>query len=110
MRKVKGDGNCFYRAYMFAIYESVLAKPDEAKAILQQFKAFYEKMIAPDGLGYQADAIEMFYEDAVKYSSSRRPAPPLHAAHAARAAALEAICFVAVPTHKSGLLRADRSS
>lgn len=60
---------------MFAIYESVLAKPDEAKAILQQFKAFYEKMIAPDGLGYQADAIEMFYEDAVKYSFALRPCP-----------------------------------
>jgi hypothetical protein len=67
MRKVKGDGNCFYRAYMFAIYESVLSKPDEAKVLLERFKGFYTNMIAPDGLGYHADAIEMFYEDAIKY-------------------------------------------
>lgn len=25
MRIIRGDGNCFYRAYMFAIVESVLA-------------------------------------------------------------------------------------
>jgi len=69
MRPVKGDGNCFYRAYMFAIFESVLLHPSaqlEAKTLIDKLRGFYDQMISPSGLGYQAEAIELFFDDAIK--------------------------------------------
>lgn len=47
---------------MFGIFESLLSKPDEAKELRTRLLSYYNQMIAPDGLGYQADAIEMFFE------------------------------------------------
>eukprot|EP00960_Hanusia_phi_P017173 505456-Hanusia_phi.AAC.1 len=66
MRIVRGDGNCFYRAYMFAIYESTLGKADEARRVRETLEDYYRRMTEPDGpCGYQKDAIEMFYEEAL---------------------------------------------
>jgi len=63
MRPVKGDGNCFYRAYMFAIFESVLLHPSaqlEAKTLIDKLRGFYDQMISPSGLGYQVQFNEYF--------------------------------------------------
>lgn len=61
IRRMRGDGDCFYRALTYAYCERLVdAKPEEARAALQTFDNLL-KMI--DSLGtYQADITADFYE------------------------------------------------
>ena len=75
MRKVRGDGNCFYRALLFSYLEKVLidynsesdiikAKAvNEHKRILQRIKDCRQELIA---WGYSEIAFECFYD--VRYN------------------------------------------
>lgn len=66
MRCIRGDGNCFYRAMMFAIFEIAVSNSEYAKEFRKLLSDFFDAMTKEGGLGYQADAVEMFYDDTIK--------------------------------------------
>jgi len=63
-RCVRGDGNCFYRAIMFCLFERCIGVPEEARKLAAKLETFYSEGICGNGegcLGYETVAIEMFY-------------------------------------------------
>lgn len=62
-RPVRGDGNCYYRAFLYALVEQLLAEPKEKqKEFLEhtiQTVSWKETVLAA---GYDAMAMEVFYE------------------------------------------------
>jgi len=66
LRRVRGDGNCFYRAYLFAMMERVIGDPAGAKAVKAILESYLQKLTGEGGLGYQRDAIEMFYDECIE--------------------------------------------
>lgn len=70
MRKVRGDGNCYYRAFLYGVCESVLTGLHEgdAKALkeLDRFKALANSSLDEvTKHGYDRSALEMFHEELV---------------------------------------------
>lgn len=68
-RRVKKDGNCFYRAFGFSIAEQILKKPSHSSAkqfssLLIQSKQFLVES------GYDLMAIEDFYDLTIELMTS----------------------------------------
>ncbi|XP_026190861.1 ubiquitin thioesterase OTUB1 [Cyclospora cayetanensis] len=61
MRRIRRDGCCFYRAFLFGLFERLLHHPAEAAALRQRV----QNVIVPRILeaGYQRDVIDEFVEE-----------------------------------------------
>lgn len=62
MRRTRPDGNCFYRAYMYGIFELLVGQPKLLAAFGERARRSLEYCIA---VGYEQVAIEEFYEEFV---------------------------------------------
>lgn len=60
MRRTRPDGNCFYRAYLFGIFEMVLRDKELHEAMVARARASLEYCLKA---GYERIAVEDFYED-----------------------------------------------
>ena len=65
MRTIRGDGNCYYRAFLYNLGESLLANKDELARILTYVKE--SKDIVVNVGGYEEMAIEIFYDTIVEF-------------------------------------------
>lgn len=65
MRKVRGDGNCFYRSFLFAYLEG-LRKNGETEFTINELKRFREIIVNSKeyliALGYEEFTFESFYD------------------------------------------------
>lgn len=63
VRKIRGDGNCFYRAFLFQLFEYFICGGLEAQPYYYEFvrKVEASKADLVNNLGYDASAIEDFY-------------------------------------------------
>ncbi|CAH1791956.1 unnamed protein product [Owenia fusiformis] len=59
MRKIRGDGNCFYRAFGFAYMEKLLSDPTEFKRFQAVARQSKDDLVA---LGFQQFTIEDFHD------------------------------------------------
>ena len=60
IRIIRGDGNCYYRAFLYRLAEQIRENPKEGDRILQWLKKdSWEKVLAA---GYDEMAIETFYD------------------------------------------------
>ncbi|TMW60213.1 hypothetical protein Poli38472_000255 [Pythium oligandrum] len=71
MRRVRGDGNCFFRAFIFALCEQLLTNKEDVAAatalrlrILDKIRQSKAELIA---IGYSEVAIDAFWETFVDY-------------------------------------------
>ena len=71
MRRIRGDGNCFYRAFLFAFLESLLKdfttgdEATKAKAEEERMRVLAVLVQSKDelvGMGYSEMAIESFHD------------------------------------------------
>ena len=61
IRRLRRDGNCFYRAFLFQLFEHfVLTKGDDYNKFLEKIKASKEDLVKNGG--YDLVVIEDFYE------------------------------------------------
>lgn len=60
MRTVRGDGNCYYRAFLYSLVEHMMQNAAEGKKILDYFKTKSWKEVLAQG--YDEIALEIFYE------------------------------------------------
>jgi ubiquitin thioesterase protein OTUB1 len=63
MRTVRGDGNCYYRAFLYSLVEHVMRNAAEGQRILDYFKTKSWKDVLAQG--YDEMALEIFYESVV---------------------------------------------
>jgi len=63
VRKIRGDGNCFYRAFLFQLFEYFICGGPEAQPYYYEFvrKVEASKDDLVNNLGYDASAIEDFH-------------------------------------------------
>jgi len=59
LRRIRPDGNCFYRAYLFGIFEQLLGRPDRQAALVRRTKGALEDCM---NAGYESVAIEDLYD------------------------------------------------
>ncbi|KAI8996767.1 ubiquitin thioesterase OTUB1-like protein [Pilobolus umbonatus] len=59
MRKCRGDGNCFFRAFGFAWFESAMKDADKYDTDLARLKSTFDLLV---NSGFQTLAFEDFYE------------------------------------------------
>lgn len=59
-RQTRPDGNCFYRAYLFGIFEQLVGQPTRLSAFSDRAQGSLEWC---EGAGYERVAIELFYEE-----------------------------------------------
>lgn len=69
-RQVRGDGNCYYRAFLYAILEELLkgchAEKDSSKKELKRLQDYVKGSIdLVENFGYDRFTIEMFHEELV---------------------------------------------
>ena len=63
MRTVRGDGNCYYRAFLYSLVEHMMQNAADGKIILDYFKTkSWNEVLAQ---GYDEMALEIFYETIV---------------------------------------------
>ncbi|CAJ1351391.1 unnamed protein product, partial [Effrenium voratum] len=60
MRRTQPDGNCFYRAYLFAVLEQVAGHKERHAALMDRMKGALEDCAEA---GYEKVAIDVFYDD-----------------------------------------------
>eukprot|EP00933_Yihiella_yeosuensis_P043181 TRINITY_DN3791_c2_g2_i1.p1 TRINITY_DN3791_c2_g2~~TRINITY_DN3791_c2_g2_i1.p1 ORF type:complete len:256 (+),score=42.71 TRINITY_DN3791_c2_g2_i1:47-814(+) len=60
LRRTRPDGNCFYRAYMFSIFEQIAGNKERYKAFSERAKTSLDFCMAA---GYEKVAIEDFYDE-----------------------------------------------
>ncbi|EGD73509.1 hypothetical protein PTSG_05213 [Salpingoeca rosetta] len=78
MRKTRGDGNCFYRAYAYGIAEHFAAHKDKLPGFLETLKQTFDMALAA---GYPEFTAEDFYET-VQEQFARLKDEPMEALHA----------------------------
>jgi ubiquitin thioesterase protein OTUB1 len=80
MRRIRGDGNCFYRAFLFAYLEGLLSKyngssADDKEAAIAEKERFMATIVSSkDELvaqGYSEIAIESFHDVSVSTMINR---------------------------------------
>mmetsp|Transcript_19785 Transcript_19785/g.56855 ORF Transcript_19785/g.56855 Transcript_19785/m.56855 type:complete len:272 (-) Transcript_19785:18-833(-) len=66
-RRIRPDGNCFYRAVMFSVCESILLNPDNS-AELERLTAWAKKASLDEVCkhGYDRFTLEMFHDELVE--------------------------------------------
>jgi len=78
MRTVRGDGNCYYRAFLYSLMEHLRDEPDEVKRLLD----FVQNVSWPQvqAAGYEAMTTEIFYDAFVELlqKASTQSADDLH--------------------------------
>jgi len=79
LRRVRGDGSCFYRAYIFGVMEYILtqrANNPRASALLERFTALinesFAKLVA---VGFNETAIETFWDVFLSELQAAKTAP-----------------------------------
>eukprot|EP00930_Biecheleria_cincta_P055940 TRINITY_DN42183_c0_g1_i1.p1 TRINITY_DN42183_c0_g1~~TRINITY_DN42183_c0_g1_i1.p1 ORF type:complete len:256 (+),score=59.18 TRINITY_DN42183_c0_g1_i1:29-769(+) len=60
LRRTRPDGNCFYRAYLFGIFEQLAGSKERHAALTARAKGCLEFCV---GAGYEQVAIEDFHEE-----------------------------------------------
>lgn len=60
MRRTRPDGNCFYRAYVYGIFEALAAQPSLLPAFTARMRGSLDFCMSA---GYEQVAIEDFYEE-----------------------------------------------
>jgi ubiquitin thioesterase protein OTUB1 len=64
VRRVRGDGNCFFRGFLFALCEKLIENPDLNQKVLQKIQSSKQELIQ---IGYSEVAIDTFWETFVDY-------------------------------------------
>jgi len=60
LRRTRPDGNCFYRAYLFGIFEQLLASKERLTSFTARAKDFLEMCMRA---GYEKVAVEDFFDE-----------------------------------------------
>mmetsp|Transcript_36036 Transcript_36036/g.67103 ORF Transcript_36036/g.67103 Transcript_36036/m.67103 type:complete len:239 (+) Transcript_36036:57-773(+) len=60
IRRTRPDGNCFYRAYLFGLFEQLAGNKERHAAVTQRLRGALDVCTAA---GYEKVAIEDFYEE-----------------------------------------------
>lgn len=63
MRTVRGDGNCYYRAFLYSLVENMMQNTSEGQRILDYFKTKSWKQVLAQG--YDEMALEIFHDEIV---------------------------------------------
>lgn len=64
LRIIKGDGSCFYRAFLYSILTSLLTSPP---SVLHRLTTYIKTSLSLLGdAGYSKDALEMFHDEFVE--------------------------------------------
>lgn len=63
IRRIRGDGSCFYRAYLFAIAERMLVDTSLAESFLKRMEESIDFLV---GAGYERFLVEDFYDPLVE--------------------------------------------
>ena len=70
LRRIRGDGNCYYRAFLYSLCEGLLKQRmtnDTNDKEFQRIKQLISKSLSwVCSLGYEESTIEMFYEELVE--------------------------------------------
>jgi len=70
LRRVRGDGNCFFRGFMFRLLEVLKDNEVERSRVLSIIK---ESSTWLEGIGFDSISIEMFYDQAVEIFQNLTP-------------------------------------
>eukprot|EP00051_Salpingoeca_urceolata_P021496 m.337930 g.337930 ORF g.337930 m.337930 type:complete len:265 (-) comp19809_c1_seq2:69-863(-) len=62
LRRTRGDGNCFYRAFLFGYMENLLTNADELKRVLPVVRASFQKLLDVGYPSFCEDFYETFLE------------------------------------------------
>jgi ubiquitin thioesterase protein OTUB1 len=63
-RQIRGDGNCYFRAFLYSLVEHVITNDHQRTMILEYFKVVSWKNLLSGG--YNEMAIEIFYDSMVE--------------------------------------------
>jgi len=63
VRRVRGDGNCFYRALLYGMCESLLIRPQERQRIIAKIQESIDEITK---YGYERFTVEAFWEELVE--------------------------------------------
>lgn len=63
-RPIRGDGNCYYRAFLYSLVEHVIHNDDQKSQMIEYFKVTSWKNLLAGG--YNEMAIEVFYDTMVE--------------------------------------------
>ncbi|KAL7508084.1 hypothetical protein ACHAXN_005169 [Cyclotella atomus] len=68
LRRIRGDGNCYYRAFLYSLCEGLLHQKTNGKSDeYTRIKSIVHKSLSwVCTLGYEESTIEMFYEELVE--------------------------------------------
>jgi ubiquitin thioesterase protein OTUB1 len=64
VRRVRGDGNCFYRALLYGMCEALLIRSDERQRITTKIRASLDQLVTNHG--YERYTLEAFWEELVE--------------------------------------------
>lgn len=64
LKRIRGDGNCFYRAFLYRYLQNMKGNIDERKRILQVIETSKQELAA---VGYTELTIEPFYDAFLEY-------------------------------------------
>ena len=83
MRKIRGDGNCFYRGFLFSYLEQLLVKLKTDPEVAQQERSRMEALVVGSkdelvALGYSEIAIETFHDVTVDFNPFQLSFNDLH--------------------------------
>eukprot|EP00934_Nitzschia_sp_Nitz4_P009077 Nitzschia sp. Nitz4//scaffold28_size193895//127777//128681//NITZ4_001670-RA/size193895-snap-gene-0.325-mRNA-1//1//CDS//3329545997//9067//frame0 len=70
MRQTRGDGNCYYRSFLYSLSESLLSNPTELERIISYAKESLGLVTSVGG--YEESVIEIFYDSFVEHLESLR--------------------------------------
>ena len=62
-RKVRGDGNCYYRSFLYSVCETCLSGAVPLENVLKFQNRVKQSINDVCKYGYDRDSIEMFYEE-----------------------------------------------
>ena len=66
-REIRGDGNCFYRAYLLSIFEQIALRFEESSALLTKFRDLIQGSKAHlVEMGFPEFAVDDFWESFVE--------------------------------------------
>lgn len=64
IRKIRGDGNCFYRGFLFAFVERFYQQEQVLQDFLDRIKQTRTELVQ---VGYEDSTLEIFYDTLVEY-------------------------------------------
>jgi len=76
IRQTRGDGNCYYRSFLYSLSEKLLEDTSERSRVLKYVKESNQFVTSVGG--YSEMAIDMFYESLVEFLEGLSSASAMH--------------------------------